>query len=104
MMKIQEVQTNYAAFIEEITKELQGKKHGYLKSFPVGKRIFPFAIPPRLEIQLLIPEDQTIKFRRISDPFSPERKKGEWQMGKPVDAVACVIDWANTMKKVAVQT
>lgn len=104
MANVQEVETTHAAFVEEISNELRGKKRGYLKSLPVGAKIFPFAIPPRLEIQLLIPEDQTIQFRRISDPLSPAKKRGEWQIGKPADAVACIIDWAETMKKVAVQT
>jgi len=98
---IQEIQKNYSAFIEEVNHSLQGKRRGYLKFFPVGQRIFPFSIPPRIEIILLGPDDLTIKFRRASDPSSPERKRGEWQVGKPVDAVACAISWANTMKQVA---
>ena len=104
MAQIQEIQAKYNAFIQEIKTELQDKQAGYRQSFPVGGKIFPFAIPPRIEILLLNPRDLTIKFRRVSDPVSPDRKKGEWQVGKPVNAVACIIDWANTMKQVAMQT
>lgn len=104
MAKIQEVEAEYKAFIQEIKTELHDKQVGYRKSLPVGGKIFPFAIPPRIEILLLNPKDLTIKFRRVSDPVSPDRKKGEWQVGKPVNAVACIIDWANTMKRVAAQT
>lgn len=103
-MQIQEVQEKYNAFIQEIKTELQDKQAGYLKSFSVGAEIFPFAIPPRVEILLLDPKDLTIKFRRVSDPASPDRKKGKWRTGKPVNAVASIIDWANTMKQVAAQT
>lgn len=103
-MQIQEVQSKYNAFIQEIKTELQNKQAGYRKSLPVGEKIFPFAIPPRVEILLLNPRDLTIKFRRVSDPVSPDRKKGKWQVGKPVNAVACIIDWTNTMKRVAAQT
>jgi len=103
-VQIQEVQLKYNAFIQEIKTELQNKQAGYRKSLPVGEKIFPFAIPPRVEILLLNPRDLTIQFRRVSDPASPERKKGKWQVGKPVNAVACIIEWANTMKQVAAQT
>ena len=99
-----DVQKKHAAFIQELTRNLQGKRRGFRDLIPVGNKIFPYAIPPRLEIQLLSPDDLTIKFRRISDPNSPGKKKGDWHIGKPLDAVADIIDWADTMKKVATQT
>lgn len=104
MANMQEITAKHGTFIQEIRSDLRGQLAGFRKSLPVGKRIFPFAIPPRLEIQLLNPEDLTIKFRRITDSLSPEKKRGAWQTGKPADAVAFVIDWAETMKKAALQS
>ena len=101
MVTREELQKRYGGFIAEISNDLQGKKQGYVKSIPVGSRIFPGAIPPQLQIMLLDPEQQIIRFRRICDPDSRQDKWGEWQVGQPIDAVACVIDWASDMKEAA---
>jgi hypothetical protein len=57
IVKTQEVSPKYTVFSQEVTPELQNKRTGHLKSFPAGEKIFPFAIPPRIEILPLNPKD-----------------------------------------------
>lgn len=57
MMKTQEFSPKYTVFNQEVTPELQNKPTGHLKLFTAGEKIFPFAIPPRIEILPLNPKD-----------------------------------------------
>ena len=97
-MQKEMIKKKYRSFIEEIERDLHGKKQGYVKIIEIGGNIFPYSIPPHLEIILLDPDDQTIVYRRATDPDSFKRKKGQWITGKPFDAVCSVIDWTAEMK------
>jgi len=66
IVKTQEVQPKYTVFIQEITQKLQNKWTWHLKSFPAGEKIFPFAIPPRIEILPLNPKDPIHVCRTIA--------------------------------------
>jgi len=92
------IEQSHRDFINELENDLHGKKQGYVKILKIGKKIFNYSIPPQLEIVLLDPEDLTICFRPASDPDAIDKKKGTWQVGKVLDAVKYVIDWADGMK------
>ncbi len=98
-MQKEKVKQNYQSFIKELEDDFRDKEAGYVKTIKIGRKIFPYSIPPQLEIVLLDPEDQSIVFRRASDPESLEKKKGKWNLGSPLDAVCCAIDWAELMKE-----
>ncbi|MBU0729321.1 MAG: hypothetical protein KKE17_06600 [Proteobacteria bacterium] len=93
------IKQKYRSFLKEIETDLQGKAQGYMKTLKIGKKIFPFCISPQIEVILLDPEDQTIIYRRTSDPDALIRKKGEWIVGKPLDVVCNAINWAELMKR-----
>jgi len=94
----EEIKKQYPNFIQELENDLHHKQQGYVKTIKIGEKIFPFCIPPQLEIILLDPEDKTIIFRPTSDPDSEQRKKGDWVIGKPLDAVIFTVEWSNRMK------
>ena len=97
-MQKETIRKKYRSFIDEIANDLLGKNQGYVKILKIGKRIFPYSIPPQIEIVLLDPEDQTVIYRRASDPDSFSKKKGEWMTGTPFDVVCSAIGWAEEMK------
>ena len=99
-MEKEDITRNYPEFIEELQKELTGKKQGYVKIIKVGPKIFPHSIPPQIEVVLLDPEELIVCFRLASDPVSIDRKKGTWFIGGPLDVVKATIDWANRMKEI----
>jgi hypothetical protein len=98
-MQKRSIPKHHQAFVDEVENEFQGKEQGYVKSIKVGSKLFPYSLPPQLEIVLLDPEDQTIVYRPASNPDSKDRKKGDWEVGKPIDAVKYVLDWADKMKQ-----
>jgi hypothetical protein len=99
VMHKESVKQKYQLFIKELENEFYGKEQGYVKVIEVGPKLFPYCLTPQLEVVLLDPEINTIVYRPVSNPLSIERKKGEWRLGKPIDAVVYVIEWAEKMKK-----
>ncbi len=86
--------------VDEIIDDLLGREQGYVKTIKVGKNIFPYCIPPQVEVVLLDPVEQTVVFRPATDPESLAPKKGNWTVGKPVDVVSCIMGWSETMLEV----
>jgi hypothetical protein len=66
IVKTQEVSPKYTVFSQEVTPELQDKQTYQVKLFPAGEKIFPFAIPPRIEILPLNPKDPIHVCRTIA--------------------------------------
>jgi len=95
-----DVVRKYPEFVEELRNEFNGKKQGYVKIIKVGPKIFPYSIPPQIEVVLLDPEEQIVCFRLATDRDSPDRKKAKWAIGEPLDVVKATIDWANRMKRI----
>jgi hypothetical protein len=100
-MEKEYILAHHQSFLAEVENYFHGKKQGYGKIVTIGPKLFPYTIPPQLEMVLLDPEDQTLAFRVVTAPEAMSRKKGEWVIGKPLDAVACVLMWAGKMKKTA---
>jgi hypothetical protein len=98
-MKKERVTQQYQSFIKELENEFYGKEQGHVKIIDVGSKLFPYCLTPQLEVILLDPEINSIAYRPVSSPQAIERKKGEWKLGKPIDAVSYVIDWAEKMKR-----
>jgi len=95
-----DIEKRYRSFIEELQNDFRNQQQGHVKRIPMGQKIFPSCIPPQLEMVLLDPDDMTIGYRPTSDPGSPNRKKGQWKIGTPADAVRYVIGWTDNMKEV----
>lgn len=94
-----EILTHHSSFLQELQKEFAGEAQGSMKTVLVGPKLFPYSLPPQLEMLLLDPEDQTIVFRPTTNPDSLKPKKGDWEVGKPIDAVKYVLEWAHKMRK-----
>lgn len=92
------IKKNYSSFVSELENAFSDQDQGYVKKVLVGPKLFPYSLPPQLEMLLLDEEDHTIVFRPTSNPHSLERKKGEWMVGKPIDAVKYVLEWAHKMR------
>ena len=85
------------SLVEELRNELHGKQQGYVKTIKVGRKLFPYCIPPQIEVVLLDPEQLTVVFRSATDPDSKAPKKSRWRIGSPDDVADCAIGWRESI-------
>jgi len=88
----EEIKEELNQVFREIKDELQDKPQGYVTEILVAKRLFPEMEPPRIQVVLLDPDENTVAFRRVSDPLQGERKP-DWYVGELEEVIDDALSW-----------
>ncbi len=93
----EQIRSKYNETLLKLKNEIMDKPQGYTTRLRISGRLFPEMDPPYVEIVLLDPEDETIAYRRTSDPLRGERK-GNWSLGDPIAAIEDAYSWRIEME------
>ncbi|MCB2183858.1 MAG: hypothetical protein KQH63_17650 [Desulfobulbaceae bacterium] len=91
------VKKNHQTLYLELEKTLKNQKLGFVHEVKIGQEIFPYSLPPVIQLVLLDPVEKTVAFRSKSNPDAKFEKSGQWQLGSLGDVIDFEEAWLQQM-------
>lgn len=94
------VKKNHETLLHALNEALRDQPTGFMREIEVGKTLFPYSLPPVVQIILLDPVENMIAFRIRSNPEGIMKKASQWQLGTPAEAIDFVEEWVKHMMEI----